>query len=210
MKNKIIFLIFFLFLLINKQIIANDFIIKEIRIKGNYYTQEKVILHFLDFKIGDKLSKQELEQKIKKTQQKLFSTFYFFDVNVFLLPSSELNKAVILIEVEEGFLWRFGGGPIYASIGLDNLCGQAKNIDCKLGLNIQSIHYKDLKLFDTRFIIDIFGSHTIGEEYEVENTEKKFEIEQYTKKITLGYNYKLLLLCQYVNFLLRENVNFLD
>jgi outer membrane protein assembly factor BamA len=63
--SKIDFL-FSTLLIIAQAASPKEITVKEIRIEGNNYTKDKTILHYCDFRVGERLTKEDLDQKIKK------------------------------------------------------------------------------------------------------------------------------------------------
>lgn len=122
---------------------ASHVTVKEIRIAGNTYTKRSTVLHFLGFREGDKLELEDLKKMVERAEERLSSTWYFYDVNVHILPPSKEDKRVILIKLDEGYLWRFGGGSVFAYVGRDNLFGRGEYLGMRLGTNVQSLEYEN-------------------------------------------------------------------
>lgn len=142
----------FCWIVVFYQLTFADILIKEVRVKGNWYTRTEVILKLSPIKTGKMIPEDKLEQKIKETEKVLRNTNYFYNVLVYRLFSKNPHEATIMIEVSEGFLWRFGGGPIYVMIGKENIKGQALSCFVSMGLNLQAIE------LEKRFLLSQFGA----------------------------------------------------
>jgi outer membrane protein assembly factor BamA len=165
--------------------------IKEIKIKGNTYTKAKIILAECHLKIGKRVSLHQLREDLETIKQRLKALGYFYNVKVYWKPIEEKTSARILIEIEEGFLWRFDAGPIYLAIGRENLFGEGKRFLTKLGVNTQTFEYSTREY---PFIIGGGVYHFAADmfnEYIVEETpnfgEGKFRVDKLAGELFLTY-----------------------
>lgn len=153
----------FLFLFSVALLFAKEIVIKDIRIKGNWYTKEYVIRRLLPLKVGAHIPDGQLEKSIKEIREVLINTNYFYDVVVYRLHSEVADSATIMIEITEGFLWRLGGGGWYGIIGKENIGGEALAIFLALGTNLQSFDLRKRFLFSSPFGVRLGTGHHFGE-----------------------------------------------
>lgn len=77
-----------------------------------------------------------------RIEGRLLSTGYFSSVHVLAIESmSEPGSINVIIELEDGFLLRFDGGPIYGAFGVLNLGGDGQDLGFRVGLNVQELNY---------------------------------------------------------------------
>lgn len=152
----------FLFLFSFTLLFAKDIVIKDIRIKGNWYTKEYIIRHLVPLKIGAHIPEARLEKSIKEIREALINTNYFYNVVVYRLHSEVEDSATIMIEITEGFLWRFGGGGWYGIIGKENIGGEALAIFLALGTNLQSFDLRKRFFFSSPLGIRLGAGHHLG------------------------------------------------
>jgi hypothetical protein len=119
MKHKKIY--FILLYLISLPGSANKLQISNIKIIGNTYTSERYIRYLLPFSPGDKLTLHDFNYLLRRAKEQLIDTGLFYDVQIFTIKKDLQYN--IIIEIEEGFLYRFSGGAIYVSIGRKNIKG---------------------------------------------------------------------------------------
>ncbi|MGQ9534767.1 MAG: hypothetical protein ACUVTF_05985 [bacterium] len=71
---------------------------------------------------------------------------------VYRLFSKKPDEATIMIDISEGCLWRFGGGPVYVTFGKENIRGEMLSCFLSTGLNLQSFE------LEKRFLFSQFGA----------------------------------------------------
>ncbi|MCX8059490.1 MAG: hypothetical protein N3A58_08770 [Spirochaetes bacterium] len=175
------FLIFLLFIIFNEDLLASEKIeesykivtINKIRIiineeiydwenlhifpkkRPTNYTDPLTIISFLSIKPKQTIKLNILEQKIFNIEKILISSALFSSVCIDIIELSQDNNLVnIIVEVKEGFLYKFGGGSIYGIFGKNNLSGLRKSFTITLGYNLNGINYTDQLLFNTNFFLD--------------------------------------------------------
>jgi outer membrane protein assembly factor BamA len=117
--------------------------IKAVRFSGNGLTSEAVILHYLGLQAGQTLSAEALERRVARGEQRLFATSYFYNVAVHVIEGIEAGDRLLIVEVEEGFRWRFGGGPAYAELGQVNLGGRDARWMARVGYAPVGVSYTE-------------------------------------------------------------------
>ncbi|MBI2838088.1 MAG: BamA/TamA family outer membrane protein [Acidobacteria bacterium] len=142
--------------------------IQEIRISGNSYTARETIAGFCTFKAGQELTEEELTREIAASQMSLTRTNYFYRVTVSSLPREDVEKAVIHVRVDEGFLWRFGAGPTYVTVGKENMAGKARSLYVTAGWNWQEVAYGRRFLFGRPVSLGFDLGHRVEERREIE------------------------------------------
>jgi len=135
--------------------------IKDIRVSGNTKTKDYVILNMISVKVGDIIDEKELKGTLKNIKRLLMNTNYFYDAYAFRLYSQDKSETVIQIEVNEGFLWRFGGGPSYFMIGKDNIGGDALSALMIMGINRQDNFIRKRFFFSSKYGLGVRTSHRI-------------------------------------------------
>ena len=119
---------------------AQDLTVTKIAIFGNETTRPEVILAtFLEVSAGDTLPQERLEAAASLARDRLVGLRYFSSVLVTVVVSqSTPGTASNVVEFEEGFLGRFGGGPVWGMAGVDNIGGRGQDATLWLGLNKQA------------------------------------------------------------------------
>lgn len=122
-------------------IISNSFAltINKIKVTGNTHTSAETILAFVpELQEKHEYSQEELDGIVKRGKERLDYTGWFYKADIYIAPSKEgPDFRNIVIEVQDGFLYRFDGGPIYGSFGMDNVYGSGENYLLTLGWNAQ-------------------------------------------------------------------------
>jgi outer membrane protein assembly factor BamA len=77
-------------------------IIDSVRIEGNKKTKDVIILRELDFKIGDTIILKKLEDRLQRTQNRLFNTSLFLETSTTIVGNDSIHKTVQVI-VKERF-----------------------------------------------------------------------------------------------------------
>jgi hypothetical protein len=115
--------------------------INKIKVIGNTHTGTGTILAFVpELKEKSDYTQEELENIIKRGMERLNYAGWFYSANIYIVKSNAGNDyRNIVIEVDEGFLYRFDGGPIYGLFGQDNIYGSGEFYSVALGWNAQFI-----------------------------------------------------------------------
>lgn len=79
-------------------------VVQEIKIIGNKTTQERIIVRELPFKLGDKISENQLQETLKRAQSNLLNTLLFNFVTLEPVYYDSINIS-IYITVEERWYW---------------------------------------------------------------------------------------------------------
>ncbi len=134
-----------IFVLFDKRCLAKEVVVNKIKILGANYTCERIIRNFLrEFNEGDTLDEQKLERYIQRIKERLLRTTWFYNVEIFLVPSRKCeNCRNVIIELNEGYLYRFWGGKLFAGFGIENLARKGKYFGIELGWNRQIVSYYD-------------------------------------------------------------------
>jgi len=140
-KNFTFLLLFFLAL----PGFSADLTLSRISVVGTETTDPAVVRSaFVEVSVGDSLSEDQLAEAAQRAKDRLVGWGYFGSVDVLVVRSkSKPGTAALVAEVTEGFLYRFGGGPIWGSFGSLNLGGQAKEAAFWLGWNQQAVAWTD-------------------------------------------------------------------
>lgn len=116
--------------------------INKIKVIGNTHTKTKTILNFAtELQTGKEFSEKKLNKLAQRVKERLYKSFWFYKVNVYITPTSKGDDyRNIIIDVEDGFLYRFGGGNAYGMFGMDNVWGDSEFFRACLGYNNHSIN----------------------------------------------------------------------
>lgn len=127
--------------------------INKIKVIGNTHTKTETILAFVpELREKNEYTEEELKAIALRGKERLNLTGWFYKADIYIAPSKEGDDYKnIIIEVEEGFLYRFGGGPIYGMYGMDNVFGSGEYYSAQLGWNAQYIEAGSLFLTKNLF-----------------------------------------------------------
>ncbi|HEY1406953.1 MAG TPA: hypothetical protein VF857_10120, partial [Spirochaetota bacterium] len=101
------------------------------------FTSPATVLSFVDLKPGETISLPALEREVYRAEIRLTRSHFFYDVSVQIIPPLNApQKRTIYIKVNEGFLYRFGGGNAYGMFGKDNISGTRKSFRIYAGYNL--------------------------------------------------------------------------
>ncbi|MBN2534628.1 MAG: hypothetical protein JXB88_17220 [Spirochaetales bacterium] len=164
----------------------------------------KWIETLLFIKPGKTLTLRKLKMLINKSQEKLVSMNYFYNVNIYLLPAIEdPHFRTIVVELSDGFWYSFFFQPWDIYIGYNNLFSSGKIVNGIAGLNTQGVSFTDPCFLFSQFNYDVGISHSISL-VEEDNSYIKDIIKgtfrpgiNMTDTITLS----LLFECRYYSFL---------
>jgi hypothetical protein len=129
-----------LFLLCTSLVTSEDLTLTRIDVVGNDFTRAEVIRGaFLEVAPGVTLSREKLDEAAELAHDRLVNWGYFSSVLVTVVTSqSNPGTARLVVEVAEGFLGRYGGGPIWVTVGHENFWGAGQDGSVSLGWNKQS------------------------------------------------------------------------
>ena len=143
--------------------------IDSIVIKKNWRTKDKIILKELDFKAGDTVTPQMMDESIKK----LWNIQNFADVR-YSLDTLENNKIVLTIIAKDAF----------TIVPIFSFNGNKKDFNLALGIDDQNFLGKNIRL---RFI---FSTGTNGQTYHVGATiPRQLLYKNMTLSGNLSYGY---------------------
>ena len=133
--------------------VSHDSVKDKEKDKGSY-TKLETVLRFLSLHVGQTLTWKDVNEETRFSEVRLKRSGYFYSANVYVVPGpKDPKKVVVLAEVTEGFLYRFGGGAIFGMFGYENLFGLSKKIIFILGWNIQEIFYEDALIRKTNLAV---------------------------------------------------------
>ncbi len=105
------FKITFLFLLVSlsglvkaQEDSSKFLVVQEFKIIGNKTSKEKIILREMPFKLGDKLSKKQLDELVDRAKSNLLNTLLFNFVTVDVVYFDKQNVSIYIM-VEERWYW---------------------------------------------------------------------------------------------------------
>jgi outer membrane protein assembly factor BamA len=118
-------------------------VIHKIKVSGNTFTSRDLILGVAsELYEGLEIAEKDLERVASRIEKRLKNTGWFYSVNVYVVPTSAGDGyRNVIIEVVEGFLWRFGGGNAYAMFGKENIGGKGRKLLVYLGYNRQGVKW---------------------------------------------------------------------
>jgi hypothetical protein len=128
-------------------------------------TAPQTIASLLGISPSDSMSAAELEGRRASAQERLAASGFFYSAEVFVTPRAGApDGRLVTVRLEEGFLWRFGGGPYFASVGQDNVAGLRKSWSITAGYNLAGLAWEDDSLDGGPFSyrVDAFYSNAIG------------------------------------------------
>lgn len=87
-------------------VVGQEYIVKDIQLKGNERTRDKIVLRELSFSIGDTISHERLEYHLNRSKYNLDNTLLFNFVSI----SYEINERVLIFSIqmdERWYIWPF-------------------------------------------------------------------------------------------------------
>lgn len=144
--------------------------VAEIRTYGNELTRYDVITKYCAFAVGDRLTQTELDKRIERTRQNLENTFFFRRVNVYDLPRSDPDRAVILVAVRERSPWSLSADFWKVGIAKENIGGRALRIGATVGVNRLEFDLKQPWFLGSDFV---FGGRVFYE------NDDRIDVENY-------------------------------
>ena len=148
--------IFALFIYISLSF-SQELTLTRIQVKGNTHTSEDLIKQFLFAKEHDKYTLNDLKDRAKRSETILTNTFYFFSNKVVVVPLSK-TKAKLLVRIQEGFLYRFGGSQHGVFVGKDNVFGNGTSLGAALGPSTALLQYSKVYVANTPFHLSASAS----------------------------------------------------
>ncbi len=168
-------------------------VLNKIKITGNTHTDAKTILEIAqELKDGEEYSEEKLKNLALRIEERLKNTGWFYNASVYIVESGQNeNYRNVIIEVEEGFLYRFYGGNAYGGFGMDNVYGQGGGYRIELGYNRQALRYEKLfPSYHLKFTTDIGNINR--QIYSSENREIKLQSVLINSGIFYLMNWDLL------------------
>ncbi len=107
-------------------------------------TQPETILSFLTFRPGDRITPEDLDAVAADAQARLATSGFFYQAKVIVIPPRKYPKRrTVVVEVREGFRFRYGGGSLFGVFGMDNVLGLRKRFFLVAGYNVAGVEYLD-------------------------------------------------------------------
>ncbi len=183
-----------LFLLAGGGIFAEPVRVGTIRIIGNTFTQEGVVRDFIsDFRDGDVREAAVLDAALRRLEDRLMATGYFYDALAIAVPiaaepgTAGPDMVNVVVEVTEGFRYRFGGGAAYGYFGIANLGGTGKDLGVMAGYNAQAVAYSDHHTGLGRLFWEIDGGNRPGSRVDQAGTDRPYQ--DVGGALTLGWDF---------------------
>lgn len=105
-------------------------------------SEVSTVLSFVSLRPGRRLTVKELAEETRESQERLTGSGYYYEAQVMTIPHSE-NPAfsTVLIAVQTGYLWRYGGGNAWGMFGKVGLGGERASFRLYAGWNKQGGSY---------------------------------------------------------------------
>jgi len=130
------------------------------------FTSPSTVASFLGFAPGDKLRPDELAERCSAARDRLLRSGFFFGASVDLIPpQAHPERRTVLIALREGFVWRFGGGNLFAMVGQANAGGERKSWMAVAGYNYDALSWRDELFFGLPLVLGAEArfSHNLGD-----------------------------------------------
>jgi len=183
-----------LVLLTGGAIFAEPVRIGAIRIIGNAFTEEEVVRDYItDFNNGDVVAAEALDDALRRLEDRLMATGYFYDALAIAVPAAAEPGTAgpgtvnVVVEVTEGFRYRFGGGAAYGYFGIANLGGTGKEIGVMAGYNAQAVAYSDHHTGLGRLFWEIDGGNRPGSRVDQDGGDRPYQ--DVGGALTLGWDF---------------------
>jgi outer membrane protein assembly factor BamA len=122
--------------------------VRRVKILGNKTTSTALILSYCaELREGKRVAARSLDRTLERIRMRLLLTKWFYAVEAYAVPGKDGKGVVIVLEVEEGYLYRYWGGAIYAGFGKANLGGRGAFFGVEAGYNRQTAIYQEEFLF---------------------------------------------------------------
>jgi outer membrane protein assembly factor BamA len=166
-----------------------DVRITAIEVTGNYRTDPGIIGNYLYLHEGDVMSREELAERVSRSETRLLNTRYFSTASVSTVFEDEVSVR-INVSVKEGFLWRFNAGTWFIQLGRDNLFGKGLDGTLHLSKSTQSVILDNPYLGGTPFLWRMGITHQLtGRDIVYVEPEEDFDYERIGASWTIGYNF---------------------
>lgn len=94
------------------------------------------VLSFIDLKPGRRYSLEDLERRCREGEARLLDSGLTYGARVMVLPPRrDPESRTVLVTVKSGFLWRFGGGNAYGTVGKAAVGGERLSVRLFAGWN---------------------------------------------------------------------------
>lgn len=122
-------------------------------------TEPKTLLRYFNYKPGDFVNEKDLKREVNKAGLRLKDSNLFYLSSISIIPPKKYpNKRTIVIKVNDGHRFVFGGGAIFGLAGLRNINGRGDSAFITIGLNKANISYVNLSLGNSNF----FSTHSVS------------------------------------------------
>ncbi|MCB0368215.1 MAG: BamA/TamA family outer membrane protein, partial [Bdellovibrionales bacterium] len=170
--------------------------VNSIAIEGNFFTKDKIILIELEFKKGDILTPEKIEDSIARLQKTGF--FNTVDIKTLEQRTSIANRTVLVkVSEREPGLFALGVGATnertatlrgYGGVGYRNIYGTGRGISARIEgkYNITDIKYPEVKLILGYVEPYLFSSRLRGR---VNASFSKYVSDYELKKVSESYQY---------------------
>ena len=147
------------------------------------FTEAYVLSFVREFKDGQRLSRGELEEAIRKIEERMAFSGRFYRAalsyrsvagDAAAAGSGETDVAVA-VSVSEGFWWDFNFEPYDVFIGYRNLFRSGKELQAVAGLNTQALRYRDPAVRNGWMYYTAEAGHRVQEDANVEGADYLYE-----------------------------------
>lgn len=146
--------------------------IKEIRLRGNTYTTASTILDYMTIKAGEIFSNQSaLDSAIDKSFRRLWDTQLFYLLQIYDLPRTNPEQAVVYVLVQEGGHWSASASFWYLTLRRKNLFGKGKELGLIAGMDRIGAYYYDPYLANSPLTYRLSVNQTSGMKYQLESDD---------------------------------------
>jgi outer membrane protein assembly factor BamA len=146
--------------------------VKEIRLRGNTFTTDATILNYMTIKTGEVFASQSaLDSAIAKSFRRLWDTQLFYLVQIYDLPRSNPEQAVVYVLVQEGEHWSASASFWYLTLRRKNLFGMGKELGLIAGVDRLGAYFHDPYLADSPFTYYLSAKQTSGLKYRLESDD---------------------------------------
>lgn len=137
MKRKCFF-IFLLLLVIHSLSFAEKILVETIKVIGDTKTNKNVILYHIPIREHAVYEREQLLDLIDRSKQKLYELGFFYNVELYSVEK-ETSTVGVIVELQDGFCLRIGGGihPLFAGMG--NLKHRGLFVGIEAGDNFVSL-----------------------------------------------------------------------
>lgn len=118
-------------------------------------SQPYMLMNFFKFRPGDVLTEEKLNKEIEKCGLRLDDSNLFYLSSVTVVPPRKYpDKRTVVIKVNDGYRYIWGGGSIYGFAGKRNIEGKGDSATIALGLNRAGVYYHDQSIGETQVYSD--------------------------------------------------------